>query len=96
MLSAPRHYSKGCSWGAQSGAGRPELGSGVGSRGSQLGERAAETMGSQPPARPLFLRPGRVRPARPTLPDQIFPAKLPHKHKHRMCLAGLPAFSSRA
>ena len=53
-------------------------------------------MGSRPPARTLFLRPGRVQPTRPTLPDQIFPAKLPHKHKHRMCLAGLPAFSSRA
>lgn len=59
-------------------------------------ERAAETMGSRPPARPLFLRPGRVQPAWPTLLDQIFPAKLPHKHKNRMCLAGLPAFSSRA
>lgn len=53
-------------------------------------------MGSRAPARPLFLRPGRVRPAWPAPPEQIFPAELPHKHKHRMCLAGLPACSSRS
>lgn len=58
-------------------------------------------MGSRTPARPPLLRPGwvwlrppQVRPAWPALPDQIFPAELPHKHKHRICLAGWSAFSS--
>lgn len=50
-------------------------------------------MGSQSPARPVVLRPGWARPAQP---DQILPAELRHKHKHRMCLAGLPVFSSRS
>jgi hypothetical protein len=48
-------------------------------------------MGSQTPAGPLFLRPGWVQPAPP---DQISLLSSGHKHKHRMCLAGLSALSS--
>lgn len=60
-------------------------------------------MGRRPPARPPLLRPGWVslrpprsgHPARSASADTpVLPARLPHKHKHRMCLVALSAFSS--